>query len=139
MKLKDIKAKDVMTKPVVCVNLKTSTEELSRLFIEKSISGTPVVDEKGKLIGVVSKTDILETHLLPEEYRESPTLSPGYVENIMVPIVSSVAEEDSIDQVIKLMVEENIRRVVVTDPEQRVVGIITPMDILKFIVKKSEG
>lgn len=139
MELKDIKAKDVMTHPVVCVNLRTPTEELSRLLIEKNLSGTPVVDEGGRLVGIVSKTDILESHLLPEEYLESLTLHKGYVEDIMVPMVSSVFEEDSIDQVIKLMWDERIRRVVVTDRERKVIGIITPMDILKYIVRRLKG
>jgi CBS domain-containing protein len=135
MLLKDIKAKDVMTKPVVCVSLTTSTEELSRLLIEKNISGVPVIDESGKLIGVVSKTDVLETHLLPEEYQESTALNKGYVEDIMVPLVSFVFEDDGIDRIINLMLNENIRRVVVTTKEQKVMGIITPMDILKYVVK----
>jgi len=139
MKLKDIKAKDVMTSPVICVSPTTPTEELAKLFIDKSISGAPVIDENGKLVGIVSKTDLLEAHLMPEEYMESPTLQKGYVEDIMVPIVSFVSENDPIDRIIHLMSDENIHRVVVTDGEGKVVGIITPMDVLKYIIKSSES
>jgi CBS domain-containing protein len=50
-------AGDIMTKEPLCAEPATTFRQLARLFEENDISGCPVVDEEGKVIGVVSKTD----------------------------------------------------------------------------------
>ena len=55
----ELKAKDVMTADPVCVSPSTRIRELARVFEEHEISGVPVTDQEGKVIGVVSKTDLI--------------------------------------------------------------------------------
>lgn len=54
------KAKDIMTPGVVTVSPGTTVEELGRLFIEKGISGVPVVDKEQNLFGVVTENDLIK-------------------------------------------------------------------------------
>jgi len=54
-----VKARDIMKKDVITVTPDTSVEELGRLFIEKNISGAPVLDDKGGLYGIVTENDLI--------------------------------------------------------------------------------
>lgn len=54
-----MKARDVMTFPVVTVKSTTSVKEVARLFLERRISGVPVVDDQGRLVGIVSEGDLV--------------------------------------------------------------------------------
>ena len=53
-------AADVMTKDVVTVNKETSVRDLAKIFAERRISSVPVVDADGKLLGIVTETDLIE-------------------------------------------------------------------------------
>src|SRR5512135_481417 len=52
--------KEIMTKDVVTVTTETTVLELARIFADKHISSLPVVDEAGKLVGIVTETDLVE-------------------------------------------------------------------------------
>ena len=54
-----MKARDVMTSPVITVTPQTSVRDVAQLFLEKRISGAPVVNDERKLVGVVSEGDLL--------------------------------------------------------------------------------
>ena len=53
-------ARDIMSKDVVSVTTETSLKELAQLFVETRFSNLPVVDADGKLVGVISETDLIE-------------------------------------------------------------------------------
>src|SRR3972149_442896 len=53
------KAKDIMTRDVITVSPDTTMEELGRLFIERGISGAPVVDNSGNVIGIITENDLI--------------------------------------------------------------------------------
>jgi CBS-domain-containing membrane protein len=54
-----LKAKDIMTKDIITVKPATTIEDLARILIKHQISGTPVVDEDGNLIGIVTENDLI--------------------------------------------------------------------------------
>jgi predicted transcriptional regulator len=54
-----MKARDVMMSPVVTVTPRTSVREVAQLFLDKRISGAPVLGDDGKLVGIVSEGDLL--------------------------------------------------------------------------------
>ena len=51
--------RDVMVAPVITVKPSVSVQELAKLLLEKQISAVPVLDDKGKLVGIVSEGDLL--------------------------------------------------------------------------------
>ena len=53
-------AKEIMTKEVITVKKDLSIKELSRRFVEKKVNGMPVVENEGRLIGVVTQNDLVE-------------------------------------------------------------------------------
>ncbi len=155
--MKKLLAKDIMNTNVLSVGMDWSLEQLADYLVENSISGVPVTSEEGKLLGVVSMTDIVRYRSMPsieqrpddthEYYIYSPErqYSPEEVEasrieaeslvtvrDIMTFITFNVDEGTSIQEVADAMLRGGIHRVLVTR-DNVLVGIITTMDILRAI------
>src|SRR5574341_246274 len=150
-------AKNVMNPNVISVPADWTIEELSQFLVDKAITGAPVKNEEGKLIGVVSLTDIVRHDSLAEidlradephdyymhgwEDRLSPEdLTSFHVEDkpeatvkdIMTPMIFKVDENTSLQEVADAMIGGRVHRLLVTH-EGRVIGIVTTMDMLKVI------
>lgn len=143
----------VMHRDVLCVRPELAVESLGALFLERSISGAPVVDEEGRPIGVVSKTDIVRLMLdgwaETADTKERPIaqtrqgvkydLGSGFhlergphatVSDIMTPMVISLPADAKVSQAAALMAYEGIHRLVVVDVNGRVVGLLSALDVL---------
>ena len=158
--MRPITAADVMNPNVLVVQEDMSVEELARFLVESEISGAPVVDPAGRLVGVVSVTDLARS--VAEDLdgdRQSPdffvsewggTLRRDQVEglqfgeetemrvrDIMTPAIYSVDAETPIPEVAETLINSHIHRLLVTSGE-RVVGIVTTSDLLGLLVRESE-
>jgi len=146
--------KDLMNPDIMTVADEMTTEELARYLIEREISGAPVVDSQGHLIGVVSMTDIGRNMAEPSDltssrdssfYRDDAVdltledLGQHFeeeravtVRDVMTPVIHQVPVTASVAEVARIMVERHIHRLVVTQGKDPV-GIITSMDLLKMV------
>jgi predicted transcriptional regulator len=146
--------RDLMNPDIMTVADEMTTDELARYLIEREISGAPVVDSQGHLIGVVSMTDIGRNMAEPSDsvssrgpnfYRDDAVdlarddLGQRFVEeravtvrDVMTPVVHQVPVTASVAEVARIMVEQHIHRLVVTQGKDPV-GIITSMDLLKMV------
>jgi CBS domain-containing protein len=154
-------AKDVMTREVVVVPDDMSVNELAVTLMSSMISGAPVVDDSGALVGVVSATDIVRGDALrASEVRESSGYylrgwedrmdeeelrafrvveSEGLlVRDIMTPLIFSVSEDATIGEMADVMIKGRIHRLIVTRDDQ-VVGIVTTLDLLRSIRDQEGG
>jgi len=146
-------AENVMIKEVISVKENYSLFQLEELFFNENISGAPVIDDEGHLIGIVSKTDVicneleheLQTimssfaSLFSEEMSEfskfkSTTLHPSsaQVKDIMTKSVLTIEKDTPIEQIASIMLKEKIHRLVVID-QGKVIGLISSMDLLPLI------
>lgn len=144
-----LRAKDVMTADPVCVAPSATIRELARVFEEHHISGVPVVNEGGTVIGVVSKSDLIRrcsegTDGIPPAYlfevlsdvAEEGEVSEVIpeplvcVEDFMTEAPLMVGPDKSVAAVARLMFDRHIHRVIVADGEGFPLGIITSMDLL---------
>lgn len=89
---------------------------------ERQISGAPVCDASGKIVGMFSKTDLAEYYGSVNEAR--------LVRDAMTPTVVAVGPDDPIDHAVELMAFEGVHRLLVLDGE-RLEGIVTAMDVLR--------
>lgn len=119
---------DVMTRSVVTLAPGTPLQEAALTLANMGVSGAPVCDEQGRVIGVFSKSDIAS------KLSEDRPLETVTVGELMTSIVFSVRPGDALRTAIWLMVYENVHRVMVTEEGEQIVGIVTPMDVLKAIV-----
>jgi CBS domain-containing protein len=141
---------DVMSPDPIVVGPQTPIKEAIKILAEQRISGLPVVDESGKLVGVISETDLLwqETGVEPPVYimfldsviyLENPARHDQELHKALGQTVGEVMSTDAVtvkpDQPLrkaaKLMQEKSIRRLAVTDDTGKVIGILTPGDIVR--------
>lgn len=119
-------ASDVMIKDVLTVSETTPLKEVTKMFSDKRITGAPVVNAAGELIGVISETDIV---------RKTTSIgawSPSLAGQIATKPAVTVAPNETLQRVCELMYNRHIHRVVVAEGT-RIAGIITTMDILRAI------
>lgn len=119
-------ASDVMIKDVVTVKENTPLKEIATLFKERRITGAPVTDENGDLVGVISETDVI---------RKTTSIgawSPSTAGQIMTRNAVTVTPNETLQRVCELMFNRRIHRIVVAE-ERKISGIITTMDILRAI------
>jgi len=144
-----LKAKDVMTRDVIIVPETMSVDALGRLFIDKMISGAPVADSQGALIGIVTENDLIRKNTrlhIPTVLRifdaiiplgkpdsveeEIRRMSASTVGEICTRQVLSVSPEASIQDVSSIMFEKGVHLVPVL-AEGKIVGIIGKIDIIR--------
>lgn len=148
---------DVMSHDPIMVSPQTPLKEAIKILAERRISGLPVVDDAGKLVGVISETDLLwqETGVKPPVYimfldsviylenparhdRELHKALGQTVEEVMSGDPVTVKPDQPLRQAAKLMQEKSIRRLAVTDEAGKVIGILTPGDIVRAMAVELE-
>ena len=147
-KVAELIARDVMTRNVITVRDDATLSELVATLTEHMITGAPVVDENGKLVGVVSTTDIAlhsakrtsnirrdrppDFYLIEDEFRSFSIEEDAgqFVRDIMTPVIFSVSQNARFVEMADTMVGGRVHRLIVTDGD-RVVGIVTTLDLLR--------
>ncbi len=131
--------RDVMSREVIAVNPDTSLQTAAELMLEHGISGMPVVDEQGQLLGMVSKTDLVRQRLTGED-ADSVTLPSGQhvmdgttVEDVMTRHVLLVPEKASLTDAAKIMVNAGVHRVPVVTSQGVLAGLVTTSDIVRWV------
>jgi CBS domain-containing protein len=149
---------EVMTRDVLCVRADLSVESLAALFVERGLSGAPVVDDDGRLLGFVSLADLVrdrvdngeteETGPLRVRARRGVTydLGAGFhaeelahntVGAIMTRVPVTLPEQASIARAAAVMAFEGVRRVPVVDERRRVTGMVASLDVMRWLAQRS--
>ncbi len=130
--------KDWMTKNVITVRPDTTLPEAHRLMKDHNIRRLPVVNEEGKLIGIVTLGDVREAE--PSQattlsiWELNYLLSNLRIKEIMTPNPITISQENTIADAARLMLENKISALPVMD-NGKLVGIITESDIFRMVVK----
>ena len=128
-------ARDIMTTELITVTPATPLSEFARICAEDNISGAPVVEVDGRLVGIVSRTDLLQRILEDEGAYgaegelQLPSRDLRQVGDIMQPEVVTVPPSALIRDITVQMAENRIHRVVVTEGGKPA-GIVTSLDLL---------
>jgi CBS domain-containing protein len=120
----EIRLRDVMTPVVTCVTPDLGLDELRELLLAEGISGVPVIDEQGRPIGVVSKTDLMG-------------VGPGaaIVADVMMPVAFTLRDTDTLQRAALLMATENVHRLPLVDEHRKITGIITTFDLARWVAR----
>lgn len=116
----------LMARKVVCVRADMDASEARARMLARGVSGLPVVDNWGRAVGVVSKTDLVE-----HEVTSAPC--GRQVADVMTPLVFSLREDASIGQAAALMAYEGVHRIVVVDRGGYVVGLVSSLDVARWL------
>jgi CBS domain-containing protein len=144
-----MKAREIMTRDPITTLPQTTIEDLCELLRRENINGTPVVDETGRLVGIVSQDDVIfrkagrheEVHP-PKDIKDlfqrgfasiaESEEAPRRVGEIMTREVISADEETPVEQLCRTMWERRIHRVPITR-EGKLSGIVSALDLCKII------
>lgn len=148
-----MKVKEIMTKDVVSIKPEDNAREALELLFKMEISGLPVINEQGKLVGMFTEKDAL-SYILPSYiekvgrfiYEENPKsvkkkfieLNKLKVSQLMRKEVVTTTEDTTLCEVARIMLTQKARRLPVLDDSGKVVGIVARGDILKAMAREAE-
>lgn len=147
-----LKAKDIMARELVSVTPETPVTEAAKILLERRINGLPVLDEKGRLVGIICQSDLVAQQKrfpIPSLFNLLdgliPISSPKTLEKEMKKIAASrvsdamstnpvtVSPETSLEDIATLMVTRNFHTLPVVD-EGKLVGVIGKEDVLRTLL-----
>ncbi len=146
-------AKEIMTSDVIVVNENATIDEVSKIFVDKNISGLPVVNQYNKLVGVISEGDLV--------YKQKPVRPPMFINLFdgLIPIDRKEFQEDMkriaaykvcdlmskppvyayedtpVSEIAELIIDKKVNRVPIVNEVHEVVGLVSRHDIIRGMVK----
>jgi CBS domain-containing protein len=117
-------ARDIMTRNVYTTSPEVSVQEVAQLLVQKDISGVPVINRDGQIMGIVTEADIIG-----KVNREGLCVA-----DIMTPELIFVDEETQVGDIAMLLVERKIKRVPVMQ-NGKLVGIVCRADIVNAVAQ----
>ena len=139
--------KDVMTTRVIWVKKDATFREMAVALRDHRVSAFPVIDDDGKVIGVVSEADMLTKEALVDElgifggilHRRDQAKARGITAgDLMTTAVVAVRPGDTVEHAAKLMYDRGVKRLPVTDESGHLVGIISRADVLSVFARTDE-
>lgn len=142
---RDVTVQEVMTREVIHVQTDTPLAEVAESMAGKNISGVPVLNQAGKVMGVISEKDFLSRMGItgPKNFMSlvarclktkgciALPLKQQEAQDIMSSPAMTVKEDATVREIAEIFTTKNINRVVVTDKNGRLVGIVSREDIVK--------
>lgn len=150
-----MKVRDVMSRDVMSITSDVGIRQIYRIFCERGFGGLPVVDKENRVIGLVTKNELLAVILpdyfgmiedflfiddfgaLEKELESLPELNLFLAEDLMLKEVVSIEADASLLKAPALMHKHNIRHLPVVE-KGKLVGIITRSDILKALIERKK-
>jgi len=142
--------KDIMTAGVVTVRPGTAYREMAAMFRQHRVSGFPVVDDEGKVIGIVSETDLLAVaaadpdpgpHPAPRgwlPHRRQLTVGEATAGAVMTHPAVTIGPDEPVRDAARLMHSLRLQRLPVVDRDGHLVGIVTRSDVLTVFRRPDE-
>jgi CBS domain-containing protein len=140
----------IMTRKVISVGTATSIVEAANVMLENHVSGLPVIDEAGRLVGIVSQGDFIRRAEIGTQRKRGHwlkfLLGPGKaasdfvhergrkVEEIMTPEPLTVTEDATLEDIVELMERYNVKRLPVVRGD-KLVGIVTRSNLLQAVAE----
>src|ERR687887_889773 len=138
-----MRVREIMTAAVVTVTPRTGLKQAAALLVERGFTALPVVDDQGRLAGIVTEADLMplesvpdpRTHILPPGAGH-PAVA-GTVAEVMTPKVVTLAPDADAADAARLMLAHGLRSIPVS-ADGRVVGIVTRRDLLRVLARSDE-
>jgi CBS domain-containing protein len=147
--MEELKARDLMSTEVITISPHARIIEAAKKMLEHRVSGLPVVDDDGRLIGVMSEGDLLRRAEIGTDAATSGSLFSlelahqflkahgQHVEDVMTQKVASVLENTALAEIASLMQLMRLKRLPVTN-HGKVIGVVSRADILRVLVNGAE-
>jgi CBS domain-containing protein len=143
-----MRAHQIMTRPVITVTLETKIVDAAKTMLQKNVSGLPVVDATGKLVGIVSEGDFIRRSEIGTQRKRGRflkfILGPGKaaadfvqehgrkIAEIMTPNPLTISEDTTLEHIVELMEKNHVKRLPVTRGDT-IVGIVSRSNLLQAV------
>jgi CBS domain-containing protein len=139
-----MKAGELMTTGAATIRPESSLAEAARLMLEYRISGLPVVDAEGKLVGLISESDFLRPNDKPylvealggDAKRAAGELNARRVADLMTRDPVTIGLETPLSEIVALLSKHDIRRMPVVS-QGKVVGIVSRANLLEALFRRA--
>ena len=144
-----MQARDVMVSPVITVERIATVRDVAKVLLEKRISAVPVVDNVGKVVGIVTESDLMHRAEAGTEHPYSwwvhflagdATIAADYVkshaakvEDVMTPDVVTATPETPLHEIAALLEERQIKRVPIVNKDGSLVGIVSRANLIQVV------
>jgi CBS domain-containing protein len=144
-----MQARDVMVSPVITARESATVREVAKILLEKRISAVPVIDKVGKLVGIITESDLLRRAEAGTEHPYSwwahflagdATIAADYikshaakVEDVMTSNVVTAPPETPLHEIATLLEEHQIKRVPIVDKVGNLVGIVSRANLIQVV------
>jgi CBS-domain-containing membrane protein len=124
-----LRVKDIMTKKVYTVEFDASAEEAAWGLTRRQIGAAPVRNKEGQFVGMLTSGDLVDP--APQQWiKKEPTVG-----DLMDPDVFSVYQDDAALVAVHELATKNQHRLIVLDSENKLVGIVSAMDVVRALDK----
>jgi CBS domain-containing protein len=127
---------EIMTKELTSAQRDESIERVIQLMLRNRIGCLPVVEERGRPIGMITKLDLVEQLLEPAHRGALPppeAAPPNSANELMMPIAITLGERASVAHAAAMMHSEDVHHVPIVDDFGALVGIVSSMDIVRWL------
>ncbi|MCZ6462513.1 MAG: CBS domain-containing protein [Actinobacteria bacterium] len=126
---------DLMTTEVIAVSRDTGLREAARLMFRNRVSGLPVTEPDGTLIGIITEADFLRLEVERQERARDRVATVGEVMSIGV---VTIRPEMEIYEAAKIMAVQEVKRLPVVDDDNRLLGVISRADIVSIFTRPDD-
>lgn len=126
---------DLMTTEVIAVSRDTGLREAARLMFRNRVSGLPIIEPDGTLIGIITEADFLRLEVERQEGARDQAVTVGEVMSIGV---VTVRPEMEIYEAAKIMAVQEVKRLPVVDDDNRLLGVISRADIVSIFTRPDD-
>jgi predicted transcriptional regulator len=129
-------AAELMQGPVASLSHRATFHEAIAFFIDRNVTVAPVVGEFAEPVGVLSIADLL-IHV--RESLPTDRVTPATASDLMTPAVFSVNPETPAADVVRDMLRSNVHHLFVTEPDGRIIGVVSTCDVLRCLQGSGAG
>ena len=125
---------EIMTRDITCARRDLDAQRVAELMLQQHIGCVPVVEEPGRPIGMITKLDLVE-QLVGRDGRPPEGIAMHSAGALMMPLAITLDQHATIAHAAALMASEDIHHVFVVDDEGRLVGLVSTMDIVRWLAR----
>jgi len=129
-----MRARDVMTSPVITLRPNAPVHAAAALLCSHGFTSAPVVDPAGALVGIASEADLMRGRIVPDGWVVPPE-PDSTVGEVMTPAPAAMRPEDDLADVVALMLDARTRSIPIVE-EGKLVGIVTRRDVLRVVARR---
>lgn len=127
-------ARDIMSSRLIVAKEGMNVEDALKLLVNNKITGLPVVNQSGQMVGIISEYDIIarvgkQQRVDPESFKDSLPYTKT---------VEAVNEDTSLEDILDRFIKAKCRRLPVLDKDGRLVGIISRRDVMKVLYYRAK-